>query len=580
MKKQFLLFIVLMTLPMVASADSSGKCGDNMTWTYTESTRTLTIEGTGAMNSYTNQRSEWKDYRGSIEKILIGSGVTSIGSYAFYDCSEVTSISIPDGLKSIHDYAFYRCKALTSINIPNSLTWIGSYAFYGCSALTSITIPSGVTQIGSAAFGYCNVLNSIVVESGNQVYDSRDNCNAIIMTSTNSLLYGCKTTIIPNSVKAIGSAFEGCSELTSITIPNMVTDIGGSAFSGCSSLTSIAIPNSVKLIGNKAFQNCKSLTSLTIGNSVTSIGEYAFENCKSLPSVTILKSLTSIGSKAFKGCVALTSIVVEIGNPVYDSRDYCNGIIETSTNALLVGCKSTIIPNTVTSIGNSAFEACSSLTSIAIPTSVTSIGNKAFLSCSGLTSISISNGVTSIGNSTFASCSGLTSINIPNSVTSIGNSTFASCSGLTSITIPNSVTSIGNSVFSYCKNLNFVVIGNSVTSIGNSAFEGDVKLQDVYCYSEQIPTTGYNLFTPSYLANATLHVPAPVITVYQAYSPWNEFGNIVALTDSDPKPTGIKMIHFTGSKAHDYFDLNGRKLINEPMQNGIYISNGRKVIVK
>ena len=183
-------------------------------------------------------------------------------------------------------------------------------------------------------------------------------------------------------VKSIGSsAFSNCSGLTSITIPNSVTSIGSYAFSGCSGLTSITIPNSVTSIGSSAFSGCSGLTSITIPNSVTSIGSYAFSGCSGLTSITIPNSVTSIGNYAFRSCSGLISIKVEDGNPKYDSRNNCNAIIQKSNNSLIVGCKNTVIPNSVTNIGEYAFSECYGLTSITIPNSVTSIGSFAFSWC-------------------------------------------------------------------------------------------------------------------------------------------------------------------------------------------------------
>ena len=225
--------------------------------------------------------------------------------------------------------------------------------------MTSVTIPNSVTSIGTGAFGGCSALESIIVEEGNTIYDSRENCNAIVETATNTLIAGFKNTVIPYSV----------------------TSIGDWAFSGCSSLTSVTIPNSI----------------------------------------------TSIGEGAFSYCDGLESIIVEEGNTICDSRENCNAIIETATNTLVYGCKNTVIPNSVTSIGDGAFSFCSGLTSITIPNSVTSIGEAAFQYCTGLTSVTIGNSVTNIGDYAFFGCTGLTSISIPNSVTGISTGAFRNC---------------------------------------------------------------------------------------------------------------------------------------------------------
>ena len=241
----------------------------------------------------------------------------------------------------------------------------------------------------------------------------------------------------------------------------------------------VTLPDGLTSIGSYAFRGCTSLTSVTISNSVTSIGDGAFENCPSLTSVTIPNSVTSIGYAAFKACSGLISIVVAEGNPAYDSRENCNAIIRTELNELIAGCQNTIIPNSVTSIGDWAFENCSRLTSVTIPNSVTSIGDWAFAGCYDLTSVTIGNSVTSIGDKAFLYCWRLTSITIPNSVTSIGDGAFESCSGLTSITLGKNLTIIGDNAFYDCKSLTSVTIPNSVTSIGDGAFAGCYYLTSV-----------------------------------------------------------------------------------------------------
>ena len=249
----------------------SGKCGDKLTWTL--SNGTLTISGTGRMYDYDPHCepyfAPWDSYF-PITKVVINSGVTSIGDYAFDDFPSLTSVMIPNSVTRIGSSAFSGCSNLTSITIPNSVMRIGSSAFYNCFRLTSIMIPNSVTSLGDSAFYYCDDLTSVTI--GNSV-TSIGNYTFCECSSLASIT-------IPNSVRSIGdSAFYYCSSLKSVTIGNSVTSIGDDAFRECSNLTSITIPNSVKSIGDDAFRSCDNLISVTIGNSVTSIGEWAFSNC-------------------------------------------------------------------------------------------------------------------------------------------------------------------------------------------------------------------------------------------------------------------------------------------------------------
>ena len=289
----------------------------------------------------------------SLAAITIPESVTSIGDCAFSGCSSLAAITIPESVTSIGYSAFSYCSSLTSIIISEGVTSIGSSAFSGCSNLTSITIPKSVTSIGPNAFGECsNSLTSIIVAEGNNDYDSRNGCNAIIETNSNTLIFGCTTTTIPESVTSIGdNAFWGCSNLTSITLPESVTIIKYGAFYGCSSLTSICLPENVMSIGSNAFSGCDGLTSITIPESVTRIGERAFSSCSSLNSVTLPKEISSIESQLFYQCSSLTSVT---------------------------------IPESVTSIESYAFFGCSSLTSVTIFGDVSSVGESVFANCGNI----------------------------------------------------------------------------------------------------------------------------------------------------------------------------------------------------
>ena len=532
----------------------------------------------------------FKDCSG-LTSITIGNSVESIGSSAFYNCSGLTSVTIPNSVTSIGDWAFYNCSGLTSVTIPNSVTSIGIAAFLHCTGLTSVVIGSGVTSIGDDAF-FCwgsgltsvTVLNPTPVAIDSDVFSNRKNATLYVLRGSKSayqvadywkefkniieipylVIDGVNYELndfmnqafvvsmpgkytgdieIPSSITYNNKnysvthisdyAFSGCSDLTSITIPNSiqtwgysvfsgctgltsvtlncntmvsrddaltniimksifgeqvkeyiigddVTSIGRYIFSGCSALTSITIPNSVTSIGFGAFQNCPSLTSVNIPDGVTSIKTHVFLNCPALTSITIPNSVTSIGNEAFLGCTGLETI--KFGNGLTKIEERAFG--SSTSSGECVNLKKIIIDDVATWL-KITFAAPSAnplyyahhlysdenteITDLTIP-DVTNIPDYAFINCSGLTSVTIPNSVESIAQSAFEGCSGLTSVTIPNSVESIAQSAFAYCPGLTSVTLGNSVTSIGSGAFASCSGLTSVTIPNSVTSIGSSAF--------------------------------------------------------------------------------------------------------------
>ena len=451
--------------------------------------------------------------------------VVAIGKIAF-NCSSVTSVSIPNTVKTIESQAFRLTSRLTSIIIPSSVISIVSNAFVG----------SGVT--------------SITVEEDNPVYDSRNNCNAIIETATNTLVQGCKNTIIPNDIVSIGDYAFNQMGLTAINLPSSITNIGDYAFNN----------NKVSMV--------------TLPENVISIGKAAFSEC-SITSITIPATVTSIGINPFSFCSNLVSIKVADSNPVYDSRNNCNAIIETSTNTLVVGCKNTIIPNTITFIGDHAFYG-SPIVSIDIPISVVEIGLSAFQRCSQLSSISIPDGVTSIRAYAFDACSNITSIKFPYSLTTIGAAAFVG-TNLTSIIIPKSVTSIGSNAFSIstltsiqveegnpkydsrnncnacivtatnklirgchntiipnsvtsidaqafnCPNMTSILLPENLVSAGNSAFWGCSKITQVISCAKNPPDIWGNAF-PNY--SATLYVLCDSFEAYKNHEIWGQFENI------------------------------------------------------
>ncbi len=419
--------------------------------------------------TYQGSSSHSEAYSGMVvipEKIAYSGknySVTSIGNKAFFICGDLTRVTIPNSVTSIGSYAFSECRRLVSIDIGNSVKTIGDHAFYYCRSITSVTIPNTVISIDSYAFYNCDKLTSID---------------------------------IGNSVTSIGEyAFYNCSDLTSIDNENSITSIGDYAFFGCSSLTSIDIGNAVTSIGNSTFSVCSGLTSIDIPDSVTSIGNDAFHSCSGLTSVIIGNSVTLIGDGAFGNCKSLTEFSVGNGNKNYTTID---GVLYSTGYTKLISYPSGKqgefkIPNSVTSIGGSAFSGCDGLTSVIIPNSVTSVGEYAFYNCNGLrksaypSSVSdpFSNGVRIAypSKGSFIDESGFIwgenkkglyfvplnfegDCSLPTSVTSIGGSAFSGCSGLTSVTIPNSVTTIGDYAFIGCNNLHTLILGSGLTYLG------------------------------------------------------------------------------------------------------------------
>ena len=405
--------------------------------------------------------------------------VKQIAPAAFFGCTEVASIEVPSGITTFGQAAFYQCSAITSFDIPTTVTTIGEGAFSYCENLQEILIPKNVSSIGTDAFAECGNLTSVTVEwttpitINNDCFSNAANATLFVPCETKEL-YGSangwkmfKEIVevykdgdvfkeltdggVEMTFKVISAADKTCQVGTgndserainkktagAITIPEIVnnltvTGIASYAFKECTSLTSVIIPKSVTELGEQSFIFCQSLTSIDIPNTVTNIGANALRYCYALKSITIPSSVISIGLAAFGSNKDLESIVVESGNTIYDSRDNCNAIICTATNELISGCKETIIPNSVTSIGRSAFNGCYNLSGITIPSSITTIGQYAFYDCSGLTDICIPNSVTSIGQYAFNNCGNLTSVTVDwNEPISISTNCFSNAANAT-----------------------------------------------------------------------------------------------------------------------------------------------------
>ncbi len=453
-------------------------------WRYSDGT--LTIFGNGKMADYELAQSPFWN-TGIIQKVVIEPGVTHIGKSAFDGCRNLTSVEIPNTVISIGGNAFYWCIGLGSVIIPESVTSIGGYAFFECNKnLTSVMIPASVTTIGDGAFARCLNLSSLTVVGGNGRYTTDE--NGVLYETDNA---GQKTKLI---------AYPAAKPGTSYGIPDGVTTIGPYAFSGCASLTGLTVPKSVKNVGTRAFRECAGLKDVyytgtqTEWNAITGLAEAWIPGSATIHYETDAR--TGVTWNYDEGTQTLTIS----GTGAMESIDgYRHDAIPWAAH--IANIKTVNIETGVTSIGESAFSGCTSLTGVTIPSSVTVIGIRSFERCYGLTSVTIPNGVNSIEEFAFQNCTGLTTVNIPEGVTTVGVSAFNGCTamtsvgipstlksigtqvfescGLTSVTVPNTVTSIGNSAFRLCKDLTSVTIPHSVTSIGIDAFEGCTSLNNV-----------------------------------------------------------------------------------------------------
>lgn len=512
MKKVISLFLSLtMLLSIVSVIDFSafadtlttGNCGDNVTYSFDESTGVLTISGTGDMKQWPEDDPPWyADTR--IKTLIIDEGVTSIGDRAFVGCRNLSNVQLPNSLTLINDSAFGGCTSLTSVTIPDGVKRIDNSAFEGCTSLTSVIIPDSVTSIGDDAFLGCISLKSIEISDNNKNYSSVD---GVLFNKDKSVLviYPAGKTdsvySIPNSVTSIGnSAFSECTNLLNVTIPNSVTSIGAYAFQGCTSLASVTIPNSVTSIGNSAFDGCASLTSVTIGNGVTSIGDFAFEDCTSLTNITIPDSVTSIGNDAFYSCYFTFGSFVNNSKCQYNRGET---IVDTDSDGFCI--KDNVL---VKMRPNYAID-----------------------------EVSIPNGVIKIGDYAFEYCTSLTNITIPDSVTSIGDYAFEFCESLTNITIPDSVTSISDYAFEYCASLTSVTIGNSVTDIGYAAFSGCDNLKNIYYKGSQEEWNKINIRdNNNNLTNATIYYNFIACT----QNNHNYFGDWTVVKEATCTTSGLK----------------------------------------
>ena len=556
----------------------------------------------------------------------------------------VTNESTEYSVTSIGSYAFSWCSQLTAVTIPEGVATIGSYAFESCSSLTVVNIPASVTNIGNWVFDYCSALTAIHVAEGNTAYSSEDGvlfnkdkttlvCYPIGKTETTYTVPATVTTFTT-------SAFENCTALAQINLPNSLTDMKSRTFYGCTSLKEVTLPDGVTQLMGSNFTDCSALEKVTLPEGITYIGSGAFKNCSALTELTVWAiTPPTLGSDAFTGVGS--SLVVKVpaeGLPAYQTADIWkdftlqgNGQVpfvvenlkyrvtsQTENTVEVMGYQTAptgalTIPATVTNesteysvtkIGQDALERCSALTAVTIPDGVTDIGSFAFFNCTALTTVNIGCSLTNIGEFVFDYCKALTQINVneanstycsengilfnkekttllqypagktetiytvPGSVTIIGENAFAYCAALTQIILQEGVTTIDYYAFDECTALTQITLPQSLTSIEGYAFADCTALTAMTVLATVPPSVVLSNAFQNVSRDIPVYVPAASLTAYQAAEVWNEFTNLQAIgTTGLPTAVMPESIRMHGGLLHNpqqlhltLYDMQGRQV--------------------
>ena len=442
----------------------------------------------------------------------------------------------------IGSYAFYECRGLTSLTLPAGITSIGYKAFWDCSGLTSLTLSAGITEIRSRAFDGCIRLKEVR-------FCINDNLDTYLTNGHPYIDVDCGIKYYIND-----------KEITSIEIPSSVTTLGDCVFQGCRGLTSLTLPAGITEIGYRAFWNCSGLTSLTLSAGITEIGDGAYWGCSRLKEVRFCIN-DNLDTYLTKGH---PYIGVDCGIKYYINDKEITSIeipssVTTLGDCVFQGCRgltSLTLPAGITKIGDYAFSDCRRLTSLTLPASITEIGSRAFSGCRGLTSLTLPASITEIGSFVFEDCSGLTSLTLPAGITSIGWNAFSGCSGLTSLILPAGITEICDAAFSGCSGLTSLNLPAGITSIGRAAFYGCSGLTSIYVYAEKVPRIYSDVFVGFDAKKCTLYVPMGTYDDYWLSVFGDYFENIVEFDATGIDKTTIS----TDVEEVARYSVNGQRL--------------------
>jgi len=425
-------------------------------------------------------------YCSALKTADFGNSVESVNYYGFYECPALEEVTNTEGLVSVGYRAFYNDTSLRRILFHEGFQSVDEYSFYNCTSLTSLRFPSTFSTIYGTTFAYCSGLNSIKVDTANHIFDSRNNCHAVMRTSSNVLALGCVNTTIPSTATSIGSyAFCGCNRMEVISIPSSISTIGDYAFQDCSRLGSLVLPEGVVSIGSRSFNSCSSLASVSIPNSLDASGSHCFENCPLIPGPLYNDHLFVFMPRSSVGVYSIPQGITCVSNTAFYE---CRSITQVT------------VPEGVGSLLSAAFRNCSMLDTISLPSTLTSIGQYCFYGCGSLRGVHIYDGVRSVPYSCFYDCGSLTSIRLPETLTYIDTYAFRYCRSLLSVHIPDATATIESSAFQDCTGLQVVSIPAALTYMGSGAFHGCTSLYKVIwnakasqSYSSPSSTPFYNI---------------------------------------------------------------------------------------
>jgi len=535
-----------------ANAATDGKCGDNASFAI--SGGTLTVTGTGDIYDYYEDDPLWYDE--DFNKVVVESGITGIGAYAFYGNDNLTSVTLPNTITNIGDGAFSYCPALTSFTVPDSVTVIGDGAFSGCTALTSFTVPDSVTTVGEYVFEEDEALASVQLGAGLSdetdfvyFFMSANGLTDVTVAAGNSSLSADNGILYNKDKTALLFCPQGKTGV--VTMPATVTTIAFAAFADCSLITDVTFSNVLQTIENFAFYDCYGLTNLNIPDSVTNIGRGVFQYCYNLNAVAFGSGFAEFDNSLFGGCEELTNVTFSAANPNYASND---GAVYDKGKATLLFCpagKTAIaFPATVTAIGEYAFEECAQLTNVTLPNSVVSVGDGAFNDCSKLQTVNFGTGLAELGYDLFYYCEELTTITV-----AAGNTKFKAEAGVlfdfgkttliaypqnkagTAYTVPATVKTVGDNAFQQNLNITSIVLPSGLTKIGDYAFDS---------------SEAFRYFT----------VPAGVLDIgYDAFYDTSWYNH---LPEGQVAYAGKVAYCYVVSKAYDYEMPEGYQLVFRP----------------